>query len=113
MPWFKPNIRSSLHGLLGNPGPPSDSVLDRATDSIRDAMLDLMADCDVAQFGEVVRRIRYAEDLQALWYLRGDLMAALADTWGEITAREKIISLTEQFQGLLPGGLSSRPSPLA
>jgi len=113
MRWFKPNLRSSLQGLLGNPTAPSDSLLDRATDGIRDAMLDFTDECDVALFADVVRRIRYAEDLQALWYLRGDLMTALAETWGETVAREKIASITDQFQGLLPGGLSSRPSPLA
>jgi len=100
-------------GLLGNPAPPSDSVLDRATDDIREAMLALIARCDTVEFADVVRRIRYAEDLHALWYLRGDLMAALADARGEIVAREKIASITGQFEGLLPGGLSSRPSPLA
>ena len=114
MRWFKPNIRSSLYGLLGHPRPPpSDSVLDRATDDIREAMLDLVEQCGAARFPEVLRRIRYAEDVQALWYLRGDLMAAVAETRGETIAREKIASLTAQFQGLLPGGLDSRSSPLA
>ncbi|MDB5882595.1 MAG: hypothetical protein JWP43_2473 [Ramlibacter sp.] len=113
MRWFKPNIRSSLHGLLGNPGPPSDSVLDRATDDIRESMLALIARRGAAQYPGLLRRIRYAEDLQSLWYLRGDLMAAVAATRGETVARDKIAAITEQFQGLLPGGLGSRPSPLA
>jgi hypothetical protein len=113
MRWFKPNIRSSLHGLLGHPGPPSDSVLDRATDDIRDSMLGLLGSSGAAEFAQVVRRIRYAEDLQALWYLRGDLMAAMASTHGETAARDKMTSVTAQFEGFLPGGLSSRPSPLA
>jgi hypothetical protein len=39
-------------------------------------------------------------------------MAALASMHGEKTARQHIASITAQFQGLLPGGLASRPSPL-
>jgi hypothetical protein len=111
MRWFKPNIRSSLYGLLGNAGP-SDSRMDGAADAIREEMLDLLNACGAKQFPQLVRRIRYAEDLQALWYLRGDLMAALAALHGERTAREKIASVTAMFTGLLPNGLQSRPSPL-
>ena len=47
-----------------------------------------------------------------LWYLRGDLMAALAAIQGEAAAREKVAGITRMFQGLLPGSLNSRPSPL-
>jgi hypothetical protein len=112
MRWFKPNIRSSLYGLLGNAGP-SDSRMDGAADAIREEMLGLLDACGAKQFPHLVRRIRYAEDLQALWYLRGDLMAALAASRSESRAREMIDSITAQFQGLLPRGLSSRPSPLA
>ena len=64
------------------------------------------------RFPLVTRRIRYANDLQALWYLRGDLMGALAATHGESMAREKIQEISNMFRGLLPGGLTSRPSPL-
>ena len=112
MRWFKPNIRSSLYGLLG-PGGRCDSHLEAAEDTIRDAMLDLLEAHGVKDYSHVVRRIRYADDLQALWYLRGDLMAALAASRGEAAARELLAPVTGQFQGLLPGGLSSRPSPLA
>lgn len=112
MRWFKLNIRSSLYGLLGNPGP-SDSILDSTTDDIRESMLSLLGLGGAKQFPQVVRRIRYADDVQSLWYLRGDVMAAVAAGHGEMIARDKIASVTAQFQGLLPRGLSSRPSPLA
>ena len=110
MRWFKPNIRSSLYGLLSGP---SESRLDHAEDGIRESMLSLLDAAGAKEFSHVVRRIRYADDLQALWYLRGDLMAALAASRGEAEARELLASITDQFQGLLPRGLSSRPSPLA
>jgi hypothetical protein len=39
-------------------------------------------------------------------------MAALAAMHGEAAAREQIQQITRMFQGLLPGSLASRPSPL-
>jgi hypothetical protein len=35
--------------------------------------------------------VRYANDMQALWYLRGDLMACLSAMQGEVQARERIL----------------------
>src|SRR4051812_22188539 len=111
MRWLKPTVRS-IYGLLGNPPAPTDSVLDEGTEDIRELMLGTLGQSGSTRFPHVIRRIRYASDIQSLWYLRGDLMAALADMHGEKLARQKMAGISEQFQGLLPGGLSSRPSPL-
>jgi hypothetical protein len=40
-------------------------------------------------------------------------MAVLSAVHGETIAREKVDRITDQFKGLLPRGLSSRPSPLS
>jgi hypothetical protein len=112
MRWLKPNLRSSIYGLLGNPVAPSESILESGTEDIRESMLVVLGEAGPKHFPQVTRRIRYANDIQALWYLRGDLMAALAAMHGEVAAREKIASITAQFQGLLPSSLNSRPSPL-
>jgi hypothetical protein len=112
MRWLKPSIRSSIYGLLGNPVPPSESILEGGTEDIRESMLAVLGESGPRHFPQITRRIRYANDIQALWYLRGDLMAALAAVHGEMAAREKIQSITQMFQGLLPNGLNSRPSPL-
>jgi hypothetical protein len=112
MRWLKPNLRSSIYGLLGNPVAPSDSILESGTEDIRESMLLVLGETGTTDFPQVTRRIRYANDVQALWYLRGDLMAALAAMHGEAAAREKISTLTGQFQGLLPNNLGSRSSPL-
>lgn len=111
MGWFK-EVRNSVYGMLGNPVAPSDSVMDTGTEDIREAMLALLGDAGSKQFSNVTRRIRYANDIQGLWYLRGDLMAALATTMGESAARQQVAKITKMFQGLLPGSLNSRPSPL-
>lgn len=112
MRWLKPSLRSSIYGLLGNPVPPSDSMLESGTEDIRESMLAVLGEEGPRHFPQITRRIRYANDIQALWYLRGDLMGALAAVHGEMAAREKIQSITQMFQGLLPNGLNSRPSPL-
>ena len=112
MSWLKPRLRDSLYGLLGNPPRPSDSVLGNGADEIRECMLDALGDEAPRQFASLVRRVRYADDIQALWYLRGDVMAALASMHGERAARQQIASISAQFQGLLPGGLATRASPL-
>jgi hypothetical protein len=113
MRWLKPNLRSSIYSLLGNhPAAPSESTLESGTEDIRESMLSVLGSVGPKHFPQITRRIRYANDIQALWYLRGDLMAALASMHGEVIAREKVASITAQFQGLLPNSLASRSSPL-
>ena len=113
MGWIKENLRNSIYGLLGNPASPSDSVLETGCEDIREAMLAALADGGASrEFANVTRRVRYANDIQALWYLRGDLLAALASRHGEMAARQKLQRITQMFRGLLPGSLNSRPSPL-
>jgi hypothetical protein len=112
MSWLKGSIRNSIYGLLGNPVSPSDSQLESGTEEIRDAMLALLGEGDSKQFTNVTRRVRYANDIQGLWYLRGDLLAALAGVHGEVVARNKVQQVTRMFDGLLPGSLNSRPSSL-
>ena len=112
MRWFKGSIRTSIYGLLGHSVSPSESMLENGTEDIREAMLSLLGETGARQFPHVTRRIRYANDLEALWYLRGDLMAAMAAMQGEATARHEVQQITRMFQGLLPGSLASRPGPL-
>ena len=107
---WKPTIQS-LFGLLGN-GQRLSRELDDAISEIQESMLNALDQDGMKSFPAVSRRIQYAQDLQALWYLRGDLMAALAALHGEAEARETIQDISDQFHGLLPRGMSTRPSPL-
>ena len=109
---FKDRLKESIFGLLGANPTPSDSALHEGTEDIRESMLEALGESGPQQFPHVVRRIRYADDIQALWYLRGDLMASLASLYGEVEARRRVVKITEQFRGLLPRGQMSRPSPL-
>src|SRR3569832_1878581 len=111
MRWLKPSIRS-IYGLLGNPPAPTDSVLEDGTEDIRELMLDALGEQGSRYFPQITRRKRYADGIHSLWYLRGELMGTLATMHGEVVARRKIASISAQFQGLLPGSMVSRPSPL-
>jgi hypothetical protein len=106
---WKPTLQS-LFGLLGSPR--SAHELDDAIGEIQEAMLEALGPGGAKSFPAVSRRIMYAPDLQALWYLRGDLMGALAAVHGEAQARRIIQDISDQFDGLLPRGMSTRPSPL-
>ena len=113
MRWFKTkDLRSSIYAMF--------SVSTRATqapdpatmDEIREAMLVLTGGAPGEHAAGLTRRIRYATDLQGLWFMRGELMQLLARLEGEACAREKVDELSSLFADLLPTGLRSRPSPL-
>src|SRR5258706_13365360 len=112
MPWFNPNLRGSSHGIFpaSHPHASSQTAEEIGIEDIRDAMLALIAGIEGDRSPHVTRRIRYAGDVQALWFLRGDLMAVLAGSHGETTAREMLGGGSDLFQDLLPHGLGSRPS---
>lgn len=113
MRWFKPNLKS-IHALFGfgHPAVSDTTVLDLGIEDIRSAMLALVEEAGVGEHPHVERRIRYAIDVLALWYLRGDLMAVLAGRYGEAGARERLDPVSDMFRAMLPQGLRSRPSPL-
>lgn len=113
MRWFKTkDLRSSIYALF-SVSTSSSRIDDAATmDQIREAMLEMTGDDPRDRTAGLARRIRYATDLQALWFMRGELMQLLARNEGELAAREKVDELTSLFTDLLPSGLRSRPSPL-
>lgn len=114
MSWFKTkDLRSSIYALfsVGTTPPPADDTA--RLEEIREVMLTLsQMDGGTDHSASLTRRIRYATDLQVLWFLRGELMGLLARSVGEAVALEKMDRLSEMFSGLLPRGLRSRPSPL-
>ena len=61
---------------------------------------------------EVSRRIRSADDILALWYLRCDLYQAILGSEGEEMAAEKLQPVTHQFVGLIPSPLRPRSTRL-
>ena len=102
-----PQLRNSCMTLLGRTEP-TPQVLNARIEVIREMMLQELGDYGEKKFPAVARRIRYAPDVQGLWYARSDVMAILANTYGEMVAREKIAKISGRFNGLLPKSLTGR-----
>jgi hypothetical protein len=107
---FAPQLKTSCMAMLGLAQPAPMAVNDR-TEDIRRLMLDELGDYGEKKFPAISRRIRYAQDIQALWYARSDVMAILANVHGETVAREKVAHISSQFKGLLPKALTQRCGP--
>lgn len=115
MSWFKSKLRSSFSALLnGGTSAPAPAIGDDITlEDIRQTMLELTTVDQGDRSLKLARRIRYAADVETLWFMRGELMALLARNRGEAAALEELDRLSSMFTDLLPSGLRSRPSPLS
>lgn len=109
-PSFMPQLKSSCMAMLGlaESAPP---VLNNRTEDIRQLMLGELGDYGERKFPAIARRVRYAPDVQGLWYARSDVMAILANTYGETVAREKIATISGKFKGLIPDSLTKKAGP--
>ncbi len=113
MRWVSTGHRGSVSRFFASGASESALHANARVEDIRQAMLESLGDSGALAYPLLERRITFEHDAQGLWYLRGDLMEALAAMQGEAQARKEIDELTVMFQGLLPRGLSSRPSPLS
>lgn len=75
-------------------------------------MLDAMGASGTSGYPLVRLRLSYANEIQDLWYLREDLMSVIAAIEGESVARSKLAQISPMFRGLMPRGMSARPSHL-
>lgn len=79
----------------------------KGMERIRTAMLRLLAAHEGAVFYRVAERVRYADEMESLWYLRQDLLAALSAVRGEAAARREMAAVNALFKGLLPPSLTA------
>jgi hypothetical protein len=91
-------------GLLREHEPEQSAATRAQVEHIREEMLACMA---VFLEGRAVRppvwtKVLNASDIQALWYLRSDVMHMLCHHCGETLASRELSTLTELFQGHLP-----------
>jgi hypothetical protein len=93
-------IRSGVHSLQGllahyvSFGPREVYRLE----DIRQAMLQCLEEQCGAKFPQVERRLRFAGDLQVLWYLRSDMMGAISSLKGETFASQRLRQITSMFE---------------
>jgi hypothetical protein len=74
---------------------------------IRRAMLAALGARVAQPYTILAPRIAHAVDAERLWYLRGELMQALASMHGEQRARSELERITELFRDVLPQGLAA------
>jgi hypothetical protein len=77
-------------------------------EKIRSLMLGYLDPSPNSAHQSLIRRLRFASDVQALWYLRGDLMAVLSELSNERQARDQIQQITLMFEGLVPESMLGR-----
>ena len=98
----------SVQGWLGKRAEPSPQKKDGDLDHIREAMLDALGEEGCQRYPEIERRVMFAADTYALWYLRPTLALALASVDGESKAFAKLQDITAKFAGHLPRGMAPR-----
>ena len=113
MRWNKPNLRNSLHGLLGRDAPASTSwVRNHGLEEVRYAMIQCLVGLGGSEVARMNMRLRYASDIEALWYLRMDLRAMLVPLRGEAVANATLTQLHRCFRGSCPARWAGHPGPL-
>lgn len=75
---------------------------------IRHAMLALLQTHGGHAIQRIAHRVRFADDLEALWYLRQDLLMALSTLDGEAAARRQLRQINGLFKGRLPQTMGPR-----
>lgn len=75
---------------------------------VRTAMLSLLQVHGGHTMQRVAQRVRFAGDLEALWYLRQDVLTALSAVDGEVAARRQMHQINRLFKGGLPGAMGPR-----
>jgi hypothetical protein len=102
-------LRNSFWAMLGrNMSEPPDAVVER----VRQAMLFAVDNHCLASGDAMENKISFARDIASLWYLRSDLMHAIASDQGEATAAECVAAITTLFAGHQPGGKFPRQTGL-
>jgi len=99
MRWFKPVIRHSISALLGMEARKHSP---ESLEPVRQAMLAVLGPEGAARSPHLSRRLRYLHDVQALWYVRAEMVSVLSALHGEAKAVDMVRSLTPFFEGRLP-----------
>lgn len=60
------------------------------------------------QVGRARQRVHFAQDVEALWYLRQDLVLVLSEFQGGEAARMQTMEIDDFFQGSLPATMRPR-----
>lgn len=110
--WIPSSLVTGIQSLIRSQNGARESRRQSALEEIREAMLNGLEIDGAASASRLELRVTYANDLNDLWYLRGDVMAAIAAVDGEAIARRKLDEISGMFKGLLPKSLTTRYTSL-
>ena len=106
------SLVTGMQNIFNGQGSGHATRVQSALEDIREAMLNGLGVSGAATASKLELKVTYANDLHDLWYLRGDVMAAISAISGETQARRKLDEISDLFRGLLPKALTSRPTNL-
>ncbi len=112
MRWTSSSFMNGIQTLFRGNSSERGGASSSSIQEIREAMLRAMGSAVSTQFPVIQLRVTYADDIQDLWYLRGDVLAAIASFDGEALAREKLAAISELFVGLVPSTLTAKSGML-
>jgi hypothetical protein len=98
-------LRNSFWAMLGrDESEAPEAVLERVREEIFEALEPYRLD----PVTRIENRVLFARDIEGLWYLRPEIMNAIAASHGEAAARKCLSQITALFQGHHPGAKPSR-----
>ena len=112
MRWILSSLVTGMQNIFNDQGSGHGTRVQSALEDIREAMLNGLGVSGAVTASKLELKVTYANDLHDLWYLRGDVMAAISAISGETQARRKLDEISDLFRGLLPKALTSRPTNL-
>ncbi len=112
MSWIPSSLVTGVQNIFNGQGSGHAARVQSALEDIREAMLNGLGESGASTASKLELKVTYANDLHDLWYLRGDVMAAISAISGEAKARRKLDEISDMFRGLLPKALTSRPNNL-
>ena len=108
MSWIPNALVSGFQSIFQGGAGSEVARREMALEDIREAMLKELDSSSAANASKLELKVAHAIDLQDLWYLRGDIMAAVAAVDGEVLASQKLNLISSKFKGLLPRAQTSK-----
>jgi len=107
MNWKLSSIGSTLAGLLRDSAAPRANYAVDMLDDIREEMMDVIAPYvgHLPVRPPVWAKLLYAQDIEALWYQRSEVMRIVSENEGESTATDKLVDITTLFRKRIPAAL--------
>jgi hypothetical protein len=102
-------LRNSIWGFLGRDETEAPEVV---VQRVRMGMLLALAEHVSEDMLVLEYKLGEGRSIESLWYLRPEIMNAVASSRGESVARDCMVQITAMFNGHQPGATPSHFGPL-